>query len=134
MMRTSAMIATIIVAVLLSICMYISCRVHCSGSKWLPCVKPFLVPDAEMRSVKEQVQLVQVQLVQRQLKASYKSFKDTSLILTDRFVQPNNDSNIVGPKAAENAEENGIELIRQSTAPILKQREVTFGTNGMERY
>ena len=129
MMRTSATIATIIVAVLLTLCMYVSCRVHCSGSKWLPCIKPFPEPDAEMRSVKEQVQLVQ-----RQLKASYKSFKDTSLSLTDRCVQPNVEGRTANQKSAESAEENGIELVRQPTAPILKQREVTFGTNGIERY
>ena len=89
MLRTGATIKTLLLLSFLSVWIYIPCRVYCSGSPWCPCVKPFPEPDAELRTVKDQIQIML-----NQLKSTYKNFRDTSQGLTNRLARANQDPNV----------------------------------------
>ena len=123
MLRTGATIMTILLLSFLCVWIYISCRVYCSGHPWCPCIKPFPEPDAELRTVKDQIQIMQ-----NQLKSTYKNFRDTSQGLTNRLARVNPEPNV----AQKNPEETGIEMTDQPQ-PILKNKGVTFGENGQEK-
>lgn len=114
---------TILLLSFLCVWIYISCRVYCSGHPWCSCIKPFPEPDAELRTVKDQIQIMQ-----NQLKSTYKNFRDTSQGLTNRLARVNPEPNVT----QKNPEETGIEMTDQPQ-PILKNKGVTFGENGQEK-
>ena len=123
MLRTGAIIMTILMMAFLGIWIYVFCRVKCSGTKWLPCIKPFPEPDQDIMTVKDQINHMQ-----RQLKSTYKNFKDSSSNLSNRLTRSSYDVS----RANYNAEAEAVELITRPSAPILK-KGVSFEECSKER-
>ena len=123
MLRTGATIMTIIAMAFIGIWTYVCCRVRCSGSKWLPCIKPFPKPDQDIKTVKDQISHMQ-----RQLKSTYKNFSDSTNTLSNRLTRSSYDVS----KAEYNAEDKAVELITRPSAPILK-KGVSFEDCSKER-
>ena len=123
MLRTGATIMTILMMAFLGIWIYVFCRVKCSGTKWLPCIKPFPEPDQDIMTVKDQINHMQ-----RQLKSTYKNFKDSSSNLSNRLTRSSYDVS----RANYNAEAEAVELITRPSAPILK-KGVSFEECSKER-
>ena len=114
---------TILMMAFLGIWIYVFCRVKCSGTKWLPCIKPFPEPDQDIMTVKDQINHMQ-----RQLKSTYKNFKDSSSNLSNRLTRSSYDVS----RANYNAEAEAVELITRPSAPILK-KGVSFKECSKER-
>ena len=98
MFRTGTTIMTILTMSFKGIWLYIFCRIQCSGSKWLPCIKPFPEPDVEIRTVKDQIDSIQ-----QQLKSTYKNFKDSSQTISNWLTRSSYDVS----KAQNNQEDEG---------------------------
>ena len=122
MLRTGATIMTIITVAFIGLWTYVCCRVRCSGSKWLPCIKPFPEPDQDIKTVKDQINHMQ-----QQLKSTYKNFRDSTNTLSNRLTRSSYDVS-----KTNNEEDEAVVLITRPSAPILK-KGVSFEECSKER-